>query len=226
VRLEAQPFSGTLARRLAKPAPPGLSLCRLGQAGFVLRTKAWTVLIDPYLSDSLAEKYKGRPLPHIRMMPPPITVEELDAIDLVFCTHHHTDHMDPSTLAPLLRRQSAMRLVVPRAKLVEVMTRGGVVSDRVIGMDAGERSQLLPGLTAASIRAAHEMVERDDMGAHIFLGFAITTSEATVVHSGDTIPFPGQKAEMCTLRADLALLPVNGRPAELAAARAGQPFPG
>jgi L-ascorbate metabolism protein UlaG (beta-lactamase superfamily) len=84
-------------------------------------------------------------------------------------------------------------------------------------MDAGERSQLLPGLTAVSIRAAHETVERDDMGAHIFLGFAISTSEATVVHSGDTIPFPGQEAEMRALRADLALLPVNGRSAELAA---------
>ena len=36
-------------------------------------------------------------------MPPPLLPEELSALDAVFCTHAHGDHMDPGTLAPLAR---------------------------------------------------------------------------------------------------------------------------
>ncbi len=62
-----------LEEYLRKPPQPGIRLFWLGQAGFVLEAHEKRIVIDPYLSDSLAEKYKGTPRPHIRMMPPPVS---------------------------------------------------------------------------------------------------------------------------------------------------------
>lgn len=218
-RLEARPFTGSLALHLRDPAGAGLSLYWLGQAGFLLRSPGCTLLIDPYLSDSLAEKYRGTPLPHRRMMPPPIELEELGPLDLVLCTHHHTDHMDPATLAPLFARNGRLRMVAPRAKLSDAMARAAVTADRIIALDAGAVAAPLPGLEIRATRAAHETLERDAQGNFVFLGYGISLAGLRVFHSGDSIPFPGQIEEVRTLQADLALLPVNGRSAALAAQR-------
>ena len=49
-----------------------------------------------------------------------------------------------------------------------------------------------------------------------FWGYAIGLGGQTILHSGDTIPFDGQAAEIAALTPDLALLPVNGRDARRA----------
>ena len=59
VRLIAESFSGTLAERLAAPRPARPTLHWLGQAGFVVDAGPFRLVIDPYLSDALAEKYAG-----------------------------------------------------------------------------------------------------------------------------------------------------------------------
>ncbi|HWP68417.1 MAG TPA: hypothetical protein VN437_03870, partial [Rectinemataceae bacterium] len=48
------------------PLPPDvrLRLRWLGQAGFLMETGGIRILVDPYLSDSLAEKYRGKQYPH------------------------------------------------------------------------------------------------------------------------------------------------------------------
>jgi L-ascorbate metabolism protein UlaG (beta-lactamase superfamily) len=217
LRFEARPFTGTLAAEIARPQAPGLALYWLGQAGFLLRGGGWRLLIDPYLSDSLAEKYRGTPLPHLRMMPPPLALAELGPLDLILCTHAHTDHMDPATLTPLMAAQPALRMMAPRAKRAEAMARGGIGAERVIGLDAGESITPLPGLMIRATRAAHEDLAKDESGAHLFLGYAISLADVTVFHSGDCIPYPGQVEEVRALTAGLALLPVNGRSAALAA---------
>ncbi|WP_227321650.1 MBL fold metallo-hydrolase [Acidisoma silvae] len=218
VRCDAQPFAGPLASRLREPRE-GLCLYWLGQAGFLIRGAGLTLLIDAYLSDSLAEKYRGKPLPHRRMMPAPIAVQDLPPIDLVLCSHAHTDHMDPGTLQPLLALQPQARVVAPRAKRAEAMARGGVTDDRVLAIEAGESLFPLSGLTLRALRAAHETLERDEDGLHLFLGYGMSVAGVTVFHSGDSIPFPGQIADVQALGADLALLPVNGRSPALAAQR-------
>jgi len=59
-----------------QPGEPGLAW--FGQAGFWIETGTHRVLIDPYLSDSLARKYEGQPNDHRRIMPVPVAAEELD----------------------------------------------------------------------------------------------------------------------------------------------------
>ena len=52
----------------------------LGQAGFALQSGSSRILLDPYLSDSLARKYKNREFKHIRMMPPPCQPEDFSKL--------------------------------------------------------------------------------------------------------------------------------------------------
>jgi L-ascorbate metabolism protein UlaG (beta-lactamase superfamily) len=216
-RLSALPFDEPLAERLARGPGDGLSLYWLGQAGFVIDAAGRRVVIDPYLSDSLSAKYGGTPYSHDRMMPAPVTPDELGPVELVLCTHHHTDHMDGETLAALARRLPDLRFVVPAASADLARQRIGVGLERLVLLDAGEHLQIA-GVSLAAMRAAHETLERDEKGRHRFLGYGLAFGDLRIFHSGDTIPFGGQPEEIRHFRPSLALLPVNGRSEMLARA--------
>lgn len=216
--MDEVPFTGRLAAELQKPRHEPMTLYWLGQAGFVIDLPQYRVAIDPYLSDSLAMKYRGTAFPHQRMMPAPVTPEELGQVDLVLCTHHHADHMDGATLAPLARRLPDLRFVVPAASLGLAAERIGVTAGRLIPLDAGEAVSVLPGLCVQAFRAAHETLERDARGHHRFLGYGLEAGSHRLFHSGDTVAFAGQAEELADFAPDVTLLPVNGRSPELRAA--------
>lgn len=217
VELTSARFAGALSARLGQPGDSRPALYWLGQAGFVLDAGGKRLVIDPYLSDSLAEKYRGRLYPHQRMMSAPIDTDGLGHVDLVLSTHQHTDHMDPATLQPLLKARPGLKLVAPKAAEAEALKRSGVAAERLTLIDAGERIEPLPGVFVTATRAAHETLERDDQGHYRFLGYVIEIGSLRIWHSGDTIPFDGMVQEIATLRPDIVLLPVNGRSAELLA---------
>ena len=208
--LRAISFSEPLTAKLAKGPGGGVSLYWLGQAGFVIDAYGWRVVIDPYLSDSLAVKYRDAAFSHERMAPAPLTADQLGPVDLVLCTHHHTDHMDGETLNLLANRLPELEFVVPAASRELAMQRIGVDAGRLIEVDAGDRRRI-GSLELKVMRAAHETLERDDEGRHRFLGYGMGFGNARIFHSGDTIPFDGQDDEIRTFAPDLALLPVNGR---------------
>jgi len=215
-------FDGPLAKQLGRARADAIAVNWLGQAGFVVEAGSARVVIDPYLSDSLEAKYRGSVTPHDRMMPPPVTIEELGDVDFVLLTHHHTDHMDPGTLMPLARLRPRARFVAPRASREEALRRTGANEDRLILMDAGETLSPLPGIRITALRAAHETLERDANGCFRFLGYGLTIElpgkkPVALVHTGDTIPFEGQRDEIARLKPDLLMAPVNGRSAQLAA---------
>lgn len=211
-------FDEPLAARLAGPEAEGLRLFWLGQAGFLLMAAGRRVLIDPYLSDSLADKYRGKTFSHERLMPVPIAVEELGRVDLVLVSHHHTDHMDPRTLAPIAAANPQCRFVVPRASLDEALRRIATEAERVVAVDAGEVITPFDGCRVTVVRAAHETLERSPEGYHRFLGFVVEMGPTRIYHSGDTVLFDGMVAEVAAHAPQLALLPVNGRRPEIAAA--------
>lgn len=214
-RLREIDFHSPLAERLSRPPGEETRLYWLGQAGFVLDHRGRRLIIDPYLSNSLAEKYRGTPRPHIRMMAPPVLPEQCAFVDLVLCTHAHTDHMDPGTLKPLLARNPTARMVAPRAVREQALIRSGLDESRLILTDAAETLEPLAGLAITATRAAHETLEKDDEGHHRFLGYFIHGDGIRLWHSGDSIPFEGLESEIRALRPDICLLPVNGRRPEL-----------
>ena len=215
----ALPADG-LAGLLARPGTAGVELAWLGQAGFVVRARGRVVLIDPYLSDHLAGKYRGTPLPHTRMMRAPIAADDLPRVDLVICTHRHGDHMDPGTLPVLAQAHPECRFVVPAAEaaFAEGM---GLPAGRLVPAEAGVRLQPLSDLDLVldPLPAAHERFEQDRDGRHHFLGYVMSVHGLRLYHSGDCVPYEGLAEAVRALAPELALLPVNGRDAARAASR-------
>ncbi|MFI0770409.1 MBL fold metallo-hydrolase [Streptomyces sp. NPDC021218] len=207
-RVSGGPLTGTFTAP-EEAGPDEVTLWWLGQAGFALRHRGRLILIDPYLSDTLAEKYRGTLFPHRRMHPAPVAPEAVRGVDAVLCTHGHTDHMDPGTIRALFPHNDP-RFVVPRAERERALERG-VPASRLTGTTAGERVELADGITVEPVPAAHERLEQDENGDHRFLGYVLTVGGVRVYHSGDCVPYDGQPELLRTLRVDVALLPVNGR---------------
>ena len=74
----------------------------LGQSGYVLKKKNFTILIDPYLSDYIENPNGENNQKMKRNFPPVINPSEVDSVNAVFCTHSHLDHMDPWTLKKII----------------------------------------------------------------------------------------------------------------------------
>ena len=192
------------------PATGQPSLFWLGQAGFWIDTGTHRILIDPYLSNSLAEKYAGSRHPHIRMMAPPVEIDHLPRPDLVLITHAHSDHMDAGTLSRLHARFPDVPLIVPASCAVMARERAGP-DVRLIEVDAESVISPLRGLRIAVFAAAHEGLERDSHGRHLFLGYGISAGDIRIYHSGDCVPYAGLLEKVSGFAPQIALLPVNGR---------------
>jgi len=192
------------------PAPGVPGIAWLGQAGFWIETGTARVLIDPYLSDSLARKYAGQRNDHRRLMPPPVLPRDMPRPDMVLITHAHTDHMDPDTLGPLAARYPDLPFVIPAARADVARARIGG-SARLILADAGQGIEVNSALALRVFPAAHEDLETDAQGRHVFLGYGLLSGGIRLYHSGDCIPFDGLVPALAAFRPNIALLPVNGR---------------
>jgi L-ascorbate metabolism protein UlaG (beta-lactamase superfamily) len=193
-----------------RPAANQVALWWLGQAGFALRYGRYALLIDPYLSDFLAKKYQGQTLPHKRMMPIPVAPQALQNIDWVFCTHRHTDHMDPATLTSLFQA-SDCRAIVPCAVLAYVLENIGLAADRTTCVNAGQTVALAENISLHPIPAAHETLTVNEKGEHYFLGYILQLGDIRIYHSGDCVPYDNLARNLHERKPDIALLPVNGR---------------
>jgi L-ascorbate metabolism protein UlaG (beta-lactamase superfamily) len=192
----------------------GLALWWLGQAGFLLRFRNMTIVIDAYLSDTLAMKYKGQVYPHRRMMQPPIAMDDLTGIDYCMSSHSHSDHMDPGLIPVLRDNNPGCRFIVPEAARKIGLERG-VPAGSLIGVDAGGEMSLGDGITVSFIPSAHETLSQDSNGHHFFLGFVFRFDGLSLYHPGDCLPYPGLDDRLEPYDIDLALMPVNGRKEEL-----------
>lgn len=204
-------MEATVSGDPAFPAPGGAAvyLWWLGQAGFAIRRGADLLLVDPYLSDTLAVKYRGKLFPHARMVPPPVEAAEITGVSTVLCTHGHTDHMDPGSIADLHLANDPL-FVIPRSEAAKGAERG-IRPTRLLGLDAGESVTFTSGITVHAVPAAHEDVTVDESGQNLFLGYVIDIDGLRIYHSGDCAPYDGQAGIIRALDVDLALLPVNGR---------------
>ena len=217
VELEELPLQSALADALGRPPRAGyIAVDWLGQAGFAIRGGGRLLIIDPYLSDSLAEKYRGKELPHARMMPSPLAPEAARGVDAVLCTHKHTDHMDPGTLPAIARTNPSCLFVAPRAEKVHAVSIG-VPELRLRTIDAGETLHPVEGIQVEAIPAAHEELARNNSGEMIHLGYIVTVGGIRLYHSGDCIPYDGLEETLHASAIDVALLPVNGRSKSLTA---------
>jgi L-ascorbate 6-phosphate lactonase len=181
----------------------------IGQAGFLLRTPATRLAVDPFLSDHPGRRF-----------PAPVGVGDLAGTELVLATHEHLDHLDAPALAGLLARDDRARVVVP-APVVPVAAAAGLPPDRLVGavpgrpLTAGDVTvHPVPALHGVHVADAYAFGLPGDGGQVRYLGYVLETPAGRLYHAGDTLRWPGQAELLARLEVDLALLPINGRDAE------------
>ncbi|MCC6234690.1 MAG: MBL fold metallo-hydrolase [Verrucomicrobiales bacterium] len=189
---------------------PGLHLWWLGQSGFLVLWNHRFLLLDPYLSDSLTRKYAATDKPHVRMTERVIAPERLGFIDVVTSSHNHTDHLDPESLRPLARANPELIMVCPEANRATVRERSGLADHALRGVNAGEQVEA-SGFQLHAIPAAHETLDVDKSGRHLYLGFVVQAGPYRLVHTGDTVRYDGLAERWIPPGTDVALFPINGR---------------
>jgi L-ascorbate metabolism protein UlaG (beta-lactamase superfamily) len=166
-------------------------------------------LFDPYLSDSLTKKYADTDKPHVRMSERAIDPVRLDFLDLVTSSHNHTDHLDADTLRPILDANPGIKLVVPAANRGFIAERLGCDLDFPVGMNDTFVKDI-GVFRFYGIPAAHNEVQRDDLGQCKFMGYVVEFGNYRVYHSGDTLWFEGLEDILMPFAVDVAMLPING----------------
>ena len=186
----------------------------LGQSGFLIKwgdaDGARHLLLDPYLSDSLTRKYADTEKPHIRMTARVVDPARLDFVDVATSSHNHTDHLDAETLGPILDASPSLGLVIPEANRDFVAGRLGIDRDKPHGLAAGG-SVDAGGFRFRAIPAAHDDLDTDDGGRHLYLGYVVQFGDWTVYHSGDTVGYKGLDRWLEPFKIYVAFLPINGR---------------
>jgi len=113
-----------------------LALWFLSQAGYILKSGGVTVLIDPYLSDSVG---KAAPL-FTRAYPPPVDPSEIKA-DIFIVTHDHLDHLDPDTITAYPHKDTTI-FISPRHAAKKLLTLG-VPKKNITIVDHGDTADAL-----------------------------------------------------------------------------------
>jgi L-ascorbate metabolism protein UlaG (beta-lactamase superfamily) len=189
---------------------PTLHLWWLGQSGFLLTDGFTYVLLDPYLSDSLTEKYANTDRPYVRISRRVVDPARLGFVNIVASTHAHTDHLDAGTIKPILAANPELKIVVPEANRSIAAERLGVPPGSLKGVTEGH-AYITRDIAFRGVPACHDTIDRDEHGHCKYLGYHITVGPYTVYHSGDTLWYDGLDATLRNMRVDFALLPINGR---------------
>lgn len=180
----------------------------LGQAGFLFQSGDLTVVVDPYLSDSI-DRLPGSPAGFwARNYPPPRRPVEMTGVDLVLCTHDHLDHADPETLQGIAAASPGCVFAGP-GRTVEAMQDCDLAAERTVVLDAG-RPWTFRDVRIEPVAAAHEQYEQDSAGRQRFLGFLLRWGRLTLYHAGDTVVTPALRQAVTGRGVDIAFLPING----------------
>ena len=165
----------------------------LGQAGLLMETEGVKIMIDPYLSDSVAAvnpKNKRRVAVDERFL----SVKP----DVLICTHNHLDHTDPETLQHYLNRDGGITVLAPEAVWQEV---------RKFGHDHNYiRFNRHTQWTQGTVRFTAVKAEHSDVHP---IGVIIEAEGKVLYVTGDTL-YNADIFPDLPERIDAVFLPVNG----------------
>ena len=168
----------------------------LGQAGLLFEKNGKTVMIDPYLSDSVV---KVNPLNYRRV---PVKESLFDITpDVMIFTHDHLDHYDPETAPRFFAKTDKQMLVLcPASVWQKARTHGG--GHNYVQFDA------FTEWTAYGLRFSAVCAEHSDPHA---IGVVIEDldTDKTYYITGDTLYNKKIFADLPD-RIDVIFLPING----------------
>lgn len=177
----------------------------LGQSGCRLGFPGCTVYLDPYLSHSV-EKLDAPDL--MRLLPIPLSPEQVTDADWVLLTHDHIDHCDPHTLPAVAKASPAARFMGPPSVL-RLLAEWGIPDHR-LQPATEDWSELASGLKVRAVPAAHPEIERDATDNLRCVGFVVEHCGTRLYLAGDTSvrqPLLDTLAQLAPIT--IAMLPVN-----------------
>ena len=195
--------------RASWPDPGSLHVWWLGQSGFLFKSREAMLAVDLYLSEYLTRKYEDTARPHVRMTRAPLRGGDLRGVSLILASHKHSDHLDPITMIDLMDASPTAFLIVPEA-FTGYARELGLPPGRIAGIDDGgviERA----GFRVRAIPSAHEGLDTDAAGHHLYLGFVIEAEGLRLYHSGDSLAYDGLAERLGDRPFDVLFLPINGR---------------
>ncbi len=170
-----------------------MKITYLGQAGLLFEQGDDCIMIDPYLSNSVA---KINPKNDRRVPVDPRFFEKKPTI-LVF-THNHLDHYDPETVAHFLSQETKVTVLAPRSVWQEVRKIGG--DNNFVQFDCGT------SWTEGNIRFTATAAAHSDPDA---IGVIINNGKKTFYATGDTL-YHEKIFNTLPPKVDVLFLPING----------------
>ena len=167
----------------------------LGQAGLLFEADDKAILIDPYLSDSVA---KIQPQNYRR-----VAVDERFLAlkpDVIVITHSHADHLDKETLCHYLGDNTSVTVLAPNGSWQEVRSFGGICNNYVL-FNAGT-TWTLENITFFAVKAEHS-----DENA---IGVILTADGKSYYITGDTLYNEKVFESLPNRDFEAVFLPVNG----------------
>ena len=175
---------GALRAEMESPIDSRIAAWWLTQASWMVRFQNGPlVLIAPWWRDLFAGDRWGKLLGEF-----PLEPEEHPEPDLILCTHWHDDHICPESIPRLATHFPSVKFVVPN-RSVNLLTEWNISEDRIIPM-MGSDSTTVDGIEIHAVPAAHEELDITEDGAW-YLGYVLKFNESTVLHMGDSRPYPG-----------------------------------
>ena len=191
------------------PASDHFQTWWLGQSGFLIHWKGQYLLLDPYLSDSLTTKYALTDKPHTRMTELVIDPARLNFINVVTSSHNHTDHLDAETLQAIINANPDLTMIIPETNRDFVVKRLLCDFNWPIGLNENEKVKV-GHFTFYGIPAAHNLLDKNEQGQCLYMGYVVTFGPWTIYHSGDTLWYEGIVDLLKPFSIDVAFLPING----------------
>ena len=175
-----------------------MKLTWLTQAGLLFKTDTLTIMVDPYLSNSLGERdeKKNRKIPvderYLSLTP-----------DILLITHEHEDHLNDATLKKILNTDKPITVLAPKNAYFKLREYGGAHNYVLLN----PHSVWTEGdITFYAVHAEHS-----DPTA---VGFIIDDQKKTYYISGDTLynyDVIDDVLDLVEDGVDYAFLPINGR---------------
>ena len=169
------------------------------QAGLIFENEKITVMVDPYLSNSVAQTLDPS---KERRIPVDESVFDVRP-DVIIITHEHLDHLDPDTLKRFLCREGKpITVLAPYNAYMKVREFGGPHNYVLLNPHSVWSEG---GVTFYAVSAEHS----DRCAA----GYIIDDGKRTYYVSGDTLynyDVIDDVIELCEDGVDYAFLPING----------------
>ena len=168
----------------------------LGQAGLMFETEGKSIIVDPYLSDSVATI---EPHNHRRV---PVEEKWLEITpDILVLTHNHLDHTDLETLRHYLGEDSSVCVLASYNAWQKVRKTFGGIKNNYVMFNRGTR------WTEEKLEFRAVYAEHSDEHA---IGFLLKAEGKTYYVTGDTLY---NEKVLLDLPKDIdyVFLPVNGK---------------